>query len=113
MIACASIKTVYERSLTLSRHYLMDPLMEPFIKVSESEDGGMKVTEQEIDDCLKSLFKVFVIGTDPDLMFLMNLERIVLVLMELHAAIVFGVSHLRDPVKQIIQRFLKHMDTGW
>jgi hypothetical protein len=112
MIACASIKTVAERSLILSRRYLLDVLMDPFIRLTEKEEIGLAVTEQELDDCTKSLFKVFVIGTDPDLMFLMHLEIIILILLELHAKIAFSVSHLRDPVKQLLVRYLKHLDTG-
>jgi len=112
MIACASIKTVSERSLILSRRYLLDVIMQPFINLADQHDKvGLAVTEQELDDCLKSLFKIFVIGTDPCVMFLANLEKIIIVLLEVHATITFGVSHLRDPVKQIISRYMKHMDS--
>jgi len=112
MIACASIKTVTERSLILSRRYLLDVIMQPFINLAEKHDKvGLAVTEQELDDGLKSLFKIFVIGTDPCVMFLANLEKIILVLLEVHATITFGVSHLKDPVKQIISRYMKHMDS--
>lgn len=111
MIACASIKTVSERSLILSRRYLFDVLMEPLCKLAENEEMGLSVTEQDIDDCLKSLFKIFVIGTDPCIMFLTNLDPVILILLELHATITFGSSHLRDPVKQILLKYLKHSDT--
>ena len=104
MIGCAAIKTVTERSLILSRRYLLDIVMEPLLKLSETEAEGLTVTEQQIDDCLKALYKIFVIGTDPCLMFLSNLENVVLILLEIHASIALGVSHLRDPVKQLIQR---------
>ena len=50
---------------------------------------------------MKSLFKIFVIGTDPCVIFLSNLDRVILLLLEVHASITFGVSHLRDPVKQV------------
>ena len=72
----------------------------------------MHVTEQELDDCIKSLFKIFVIGNDPCLMFLIHLEIIILLLLELHTKIAFSPSHLRDPVKQILVRYLKHLDTS-
>ena len=45
-------------------------------------------------------------------MFLANIERVVLVLLEMHATIAYSVSHLRDPLKQILHRYLKHIDTG-
>jgi hypothetical protein len=112
MIACASIKTVAERSLILSRRYLLDFLMDPFTRLTESEEKGLEVTELELDDCLKSLFKIFVIGNDPCLMFLMHLEPIILLLLELHTKIAFSPSHLRYPVKQILLRYLKHLDTS-
>ena len=109
MIVCASVKTVSERSMILSRRYLLDVLMGPFVKLCD-EEMGLGVTEQELDDCLKSLYKVFVIGNDPDMMFLNNLEKIVLILLDLHASIALGASHLRDPVKQILLRYIKHLD---
>jgi hypothetical protein len=112
MIACASIKAVTERSLILSRRYLLDVVMDPFIRLADKDEKvGLAVTEQELDDCLKSLFKIFVIGTDPCVIFLSNLDKIILELLEVHASITFGVSHLRDPVKQIITRYLKHMSS--
>jgi len=112
MIACASIKAVSERSLILSRRYLLDVIMDPFIRLADKDEKvGLAVTEQELDDCLKSLFKIFVIGTDPCVIFLSNLDRVILLLLEVHASITFGVSHLRDPVKQIIIRYLKHMSS--
>ena len=55
---------------------------------------------------------MFVIGNDPDMMFLNNLEKIVLILLDLHASIALGASHLRDPVKQILLRYIKHLDKG-
>lgn len=57
MIVCASIKTVTERSLILSRRYLLDELMAPFIRLSEPGQG-LTVIEAELDECLKSLYKV-------------------------------------------------------
>eukprot|EP00088_Acartia_fossae_P066531 TRINITY_DN8255_c0_g1_i2.p1 TRINITY_DN8255_c0_g1~~TRINITY_DN8255_c0_g1_i2.p1 ORF type:complete len:1085 (-),score=304.99 TRINITY_DN8255_c0_g1_i2:578-3832(-) len=113
MIACASIKTVTERSLILSRRYLLEVIMDPFLKLAAGCDSksALEVTEQQLDDCLKSLFKIFVIGTDPCVVFLSNLEKIILMLLEVHSAIALGASHLRDPVKQMITRYLKHMDS--
>jgi hypothetical protein len=68
-------------------------------------------TEQELDDCLKTLYKIFVIGNDPSMMFLAHLGPVILLLLELHSAIVLaGVSHLVGPVKQLVQRYLKHAD---
>jgi len=111
MIGCAAIKTVTERSLILSRRYLLDVLMEPLLKLADTEAVGLTVTEQEIDDCLKALYKIFVIGCDPDLMFLANLENVILILLEIHTSIALGISHLRDPVKQMVQRYLKHVSS--
>jgi len=120
MIACAAVKAVCERSLILSRRYLLDVIMMPLIALAEDEvadvtattGNGATVSEPELDHCIKTLFKVFVIGTDPCLMFLANIERVVLVLLEMHATIAYSVSHLRDPLKQILHRYLKHIDTG-
>jgi len=110
MIACYSIKTAAERSLILSRRFLLDPLTEPFTRLSGKHQDALEVTEKELDDCVKNLFKIFVIGNDPTLMFVTNLEPIIIILMNLHMSITFGVSHLRDPVKQIVERYLKYSD---
>ena len=123
MIACAAVRTMAERSLILSRRYLLDSLMAPFLllaAIDDDDDGGDKTAdgeekklpnEEELDGCLKTLYKVFVIGNDPSMMFVSHLSPIILLLLELHAAIVFaGVSHLVGPVKQLVQRYLKHSD---
>ena len=164
MIACAAVRTMAERSLILSRRYLLDNLMAPFLElaatddddngektandaekklpneeeldrylldslmapflllaaIDDDDDGGDKTAdgeekklpnEEELDGCLKTLYKVFVIGNDPSMMFVSHLSPIILLLLELHAAIVFaGVSHLVGPVKQLVQRYLKHSD---
>ena len=110
MIACASIKTVADRSLILGRRYLLDPMFEPFLKLTESYEAALTVTEQELDDGIKNLLKVFVLANDPTMMFVTHLEPIILVLFSLHMSITFGVSHLKDPVKQLIDRYLKYSD---
>jgi len=110
MIACYSIKTAAERSLILSRRFLLDPLTEPFTRLTGEFKDALAVTEKELDDCIKNLFKIFVIGNDPTLMFVTHLEPIIIILMNLHMSITFGASHLRDPVKQIVERYLKYSD---
>ena len=50
MIACASIKAVSERSLILSRRYLLDVIMDPFIRLADKDEKvGLAVTEQVLD----------------------------------------------------------------
>ena len=110
MIACTSIKAVADRSLTLSRRHLLDPLLHPFALLAGSEQDALTVTEKILDDCIKSVFKVFVLGNDPTLMFLSHLEPAVLVLLSLHLSLAFGPSHLKSPVKQVVERYLHHSD---
>jgi len=110
MIACYSIKTAAERSLILSRRYLLDPLTEPINRLAGDYKEALSVTEKELDDCIKNLFKVFVLGNDPSLMFVTHLEPIIIILMNLHMTVTFGVSHLKDPVRQLVERYLKYSD---
>jgi len=110
LIACTSIKTVADRSLILGRRYLLDPLMSPFLRLTESYEEALNVTEQELDDCIKNLTKVFILANDPSMMFVTHLEPIILVLFNLHMSITFGVSHLKEPVKQLLDRYLKYSD---
>jgi len=112
MMGCAAIRATTERSLILSRRYLLDPLMAPLMKLCDDHplEEALAVTEKEIDDCLKNLFKIFVIGNDPSVMFVNHLEAVILVLLQVHARVTFSASHLRDPVSQLVNRFLKHSD---
>ena len=59
---------------------------------------------------MKSLMKVFVLSNDPSMMFVTHLEPVIFVLLNLHMSVTFGVSHLKDPVKQLIDRYLKYAD---
>jgi len=110
MIASMGIKTAAERSLILGRRYLLDVLMEPFIKLTGEYEDALTLSEKELDDCIKNLLKVFVLGNDPSLMFVTHLEPVIIILLNLHMTITFGVSHLRDPVKQLVERYLKYSD---
>ena len=110
MIACCTIKIATERSLILSRRHLLDPLLEVFMKLTRDYKEALSVTEKELDEGLKNLCKVFVLGNDPSLMFVTHLEPVILVLLNLHSSITFGVSHLKDPVKQLVERYLKFSD---
>merc|ERR1711936_1354469 len=112
MIACSSIKAVAERSLTLSRRHLLDPLLSPLSALGGSEDEAVAVSEQTLDDCIKNVFKVFVLGNDPNLMFVSHLEPVILILMNLFLSLAFGVSHLKSPVKQLVERYLHHSTTS-
>ena len=53
-----------------------------------------------------------MIGNDPSIMFINHLESVIMVLLHLHARITFSVSHLREPIGEIVNRFLKHSDKG-
>lgn len=110
LIACTGIKTVVERSVILGRRHLLDQLLAPFTRLTESDEEAFKVTEQELDDGVKNLLKVFVLANDPSMMFVTHLEPVILVLLSLHNSITFGVSHLKEPVKQLIDRYLKYSD---
>jgi len=113
MIASTTIKTISERSLILSRRHLLDPLMAPLVTLAGEEGGereAVAVSEQDIDDTIKNLFKIFVVGNDPSLMFVTHLEPVIVIIMNLFLSITFGPSHLRDPVKQLIERYLKYSD---
>ena len=110
LIACTSIKTVVDRYLILSRRYLLDPLLQPLLNLTQSYEEALSVTEQQLDDTVKNLMKVFVLANDPSMMFVTHLEPVILVLLNLHMAITFGVSHLKDPVKQLIDRYLRFSD---
>jgi len=110
MIASMGIKTAAERSLILGRRYLLDVLTEPIMKLTGEYEDALAVTEKELDDCIKNLVKVFVLGNDPSLMFVTHLEPIIIILLNLHMTITFGVSHLKDPVKQLVERYLKYSD---
>ena len=110
LIACTSIKAVVDRYLILSRRYLLDPLLAPFLKLTETYECALSVTEAELDDGIKNLMKVFVLANDPSMMFVTHLEPVILVLLNLHMSITFGVSHLKGPVKQLIDRYLRYSD---
>ena len=66
--------------------------------------------QQERDDGVKNLLKVIILANEPGMIFVAHLEPIILVLFSLHNSITFGVSHLKEHVKQIIDRYLKYSD---
>jgi len=121
MIACHCIRSLTERSLILSRRYLLSDLLEPLVRLcvdqteTETEEEALEieksreivVSEFELDLCIKRLHLCFVSVNDPSMIFISHLQPVILVLLELHCRINFGVSHLRNSVEQIVQRFLR------
>ena len=73
-----------------------------------SEEKEILITEEELSLCIRRLHLCFVIVNDPSMIFVSHLKPIIMVLLELHVRINFGVSHLKDPVEQILQRFLRY-----
>ena len=72
MIAAACARSLTERSLILTRRYLLATLMKPLAKLCdpEVEEGltsGVVVGEEELEDCIRNLHLLFVIGNDPSL----------------------------------------------
>ncbi len=109
MIACHCIRSLTERSLILSRRYLLGELLEPLLRLTKDlpEETEEVVSEEEMDKCLQRLHLCFVMVNDPSFMLLSHLQPVILVLLELHCRINFGVSHLRGTVEELVQRFLR------
>ena len=106
MIACACIRGLTERSLILSRRYLLDILMEPLLKLT-SEETSTGLSEDELEACVRRLHFLFVVGNDPSLVFVGHLRCVMLVLLQMHCSITFGVSHLKSPIEQLISAYLR------
>ncbi len=126
MIACHCVRAITERSLTMAKRHLLgmtnvlaytaiktcalptDVIMEPLLRCADASlPYGDIVSESSLEHCVSTLHRVFVVGNDPSPMFLARLEPVVLVLLELHCQVTFGVSHLKTTVKDVVERYLK------
>eukprot|EP00095_Tigriopus_kingsejongensis_P012027 maker-scaffold593_size129216-snap-gene-0.30 protein:Tk12027 transcript:maker-scaffold593_size129216-snap-gene-0.30-mRNA-1 annotation:"transmembrane and coiled-coil domain-containing protein 7" len=108
LIACASIKAISERSLILSRRYLLDKIMDPFLKMNVGHPEPIReLSEEAIDKHVELLYLIFVTGNDPSGVFLAHLEPIILNLLDLHCSVTYGVSALKKPLSELILRYLK------
>ncbi len=109
-VSCAWVRALSERSLVLSRRHIFDPVMAPLLALSEFKPGGECVlpTEEDLSDCVDLLHTLFVSGGggDPSAVFTSHLEPCVPALLELHCFVCFGASHLRRPVKALLERYL-------
>ena len=110
-IACHCIRALTERSLILSTRYLLDPLLDPLLRLlrksDANDDQDCIVSESELGQCIEKIHLCFVLINDPSLMFIAHLKRVMMVLFELHCRISLGVSHLKQPVEDLIKRYLK------
>jgi hypothetical protein len=88
---------------------LLDVMMGPLLRCCDATQPsvGEIVSEEDLEHCLLTLHKVFVIGNDPSPPTLIHLEPVVLTLLELHCQITFGISFLKRQVKELLQRYLK------
>ncbi len=106
-VACQCVRSISERSLILSRRYLFDVAMAPMLKLSDKNVTELP-TEEEIGQCVSLLHVMFVaISVDPSPLFCGHLDPCIPALLELHCSICFGVSHLRGPVKDLLEKYLR------
>ena len=86
LIACHCIKSLTERSLILSRRYLLNVLLEPLTRLCEDqeEEKEVMVTEKELELCMQRLVMCFVDLNDPSMIFISHLQPAIMVLLELH-----------------------------
>ncbi|XP_040569681.1 transport and Golgi organization protein 6 homolog isoform X1 [Lepeophtheirus salmonis] len=108
-IAVECIRGIADRSLTLSKRHLFGSLLSPLLVLTESPPESEEIpTEEDLSKCIDILHFLFVLGTDPSITFLQHLEPVIDVILHLHCAIVFGISHLRNSVQEILVRYLKY-----
>ena len=90
--------------------------MRPLLAASDPSaalpTGSVIADESAIEDCVLALHRVFVAWGDPAPSFVVYLRPVFLALLELHCQITFGVSFLKKPVKELLQRFLGFCPTS-
>ena len=91
--------------------YLLGVLLEPLLKLTQDqnleENLEIIISEKELNLCITKLHLCFVIVNDPSIIFVSHLQPVIMVLLELHCRINFGVSYLKNPVEQLVQRYLR------
>eukprot|EP00096_Caligus_rogercresseyi_P011028 TRINITY_DN4207_c0_g1_i2.p1 TRINITY_DN4207_c0_g1~~TRINITY_DN4207_c0_g1_i2.p1 ORF type:complete len:978 (+),score=245.92 TRINITY_DN4207_c0_g1_i2:190-3123(+) len=109
-IACEVIRSISERSLTLSRRHLFAVLLDPLLPLTKetSPEVAQLPSEETLSQSIETLHFLFVLGMDPCITFLGHLEPAIDVLLNLHCSVTFGVSHLRNPVQELLVRYLKY-----
>ena len=87
MIACYCIKSLTERSLILSRRYLLSELLDPLVRLCKDQDEirEIVVSEEEMEICIGKIYMCFVTVNDPSMIFISHLQPTIMVLMELHS----------------------------
>ena len=111
MVASACIRSLTERSIILSRRYLLSQLFEPLTRLGkdleDTNETSVMIEEEELSECLRKLHLSFVLCNDPSMTFVTHLQPVILILLDLHCSINFGVSHLKQTVEQIVQRYFR------
>ena len=77
MIACHCIRSLTERSLILSRRYLLSELLDPLMRLCSDdikEEREIIVSEDEMDVCIKRLHLCFVSVNDPSMVFIRHVH---------------------------------------
>ena len=110
IISCASIQKLNERSSEFSTQHIFNPLYLPLVQLTKIkyEPNQIVVDEGELDKCILQLHFLFVIGCDPTSSFIELLYPIIPHLLFIHCCICSSISSLRSPVKELIERYLKH-----
>jgi len=112
LISAACIRSLNERSPQYAQDYLIQPLMEPLLRLTSPSlnlpTDTIITNEDELSECIGKLQFVFEVSSDPSMKFTDCLSSIILVLLALHCQLHHGVSHVKKHVDSLVEKFIKN-----
>lgn len=112
-VAARCIAVMWKQHKAPTECYLMNTIMKPLLQCTEpvalyTSQINTLVNEEQLNTCVEILYKIFV-QKDPDAQFLQALVPVLHPLFSLWCFASQGVSLLRQPLKKILETFVKHV----
>ncbi|XP_041047651.1 transport and Golgi organization protein 6 homolog [Carcharodon carcharias] len=114
-VATTTVLSMVKEQPELAEKYLLRPLLTPLIcclDTGETQEGSEQVGtvivgELELTRCVEDVYKVCVVGNDPNSRLLKSLKTVIPAIFSLYCFTKRGVSHLRSGCQEILLWFLQ------
>ncbi|KAK3742163.1 hypothetical protein QZH41_020476 [Actinostola sp. cb2023] len=114
-VTSSTVKAMLKHNSCLAKKYILDVMMSPLLRTteySECQPGSVVCCEEALTQSIEDIYKVFVVGSDPQSTFLLSLCAVIHPIFELFCFTRKGISHLRSSCQELLVRYLKHIDSS-
>ncbi|XP_043937965.1 transport and Golgi organization protein 6 homolog isoform X4 [Protopterus annectens] len=114
-VSCSTFLAMVKEQPKLAEKYLFKPLLTPLLKCvdasvgtqEELHPGAVIVDEATLTQCIEDLYKIYVVGNEPNIPLISSLQSVLQAVFALYCFTKHSVSHLRSLCQEIVLWYLQ------